>query len=27
LEPDEESVEEVRGYLADAWHMVEERGA
>jgi HEPN domain-containing protein len=27
LEPDPEAVEEVRGYLAAAWHMVEERGA
>ena len=27
LEPDPEAVEEVRGYLAEAWHVVEERGA
>jgi hypothetical protein len=27
LEPDPEAVEEIRRHLADAWHVVEERGA
>ena len=27
LEPDEESVEEIHGSLAEAWRVVEERGA
>ena len=27
LEPDEESVEEIRQSLAEAWRVVEERGA